>query len=211
MAAFAFLAVIAFAQPTLTAPATSNLGAGQVTLALKSSAAGTGYFTLLEGSAPKLGTGAQTKAGKDGNGAAAARFGSLKLAANTAAGYTLGNLKAGTAYTICFTADDGATLQPTVATVGFATNASVNLEGAPWAVAGDRLTPGSNPGYTSVAFAPDGTPYVAFQNDSSDYRATVKQLVGGKWTQVGNADFSVSTASFLVLAFAPNGIPHVAY
>ncbi len=199
------------AQPTLTAPATGNLGAGQVTLMLTSSAAGTGYFTLLEGATPKLGTGAQTKAGKDGNGAAAARFGSLKLVANTAAGYTVGNLKAGTTYTACFTADDGATLQATVASGSFATSAVAVLGGREWVAVGpERFSPtiAYNPALT---IAPDGRPWVVFPDSGYGGRATVMRFTGAAWEVVGLPGFSNGTVDPVQLAFAPDGTPFVAY
>ncbi|MBK8478627.1 MAG: hypothetical protein IPL39_20805 [Opitutaceae bacterium] len=199
------------AQPTLTAPGTSNLGAGQVTLALQSNATGTGYFTLLEGAAPKLGTGAQTKAGKDGNGAAAARFGSLKLAANTVAGCTVGNLKAGTAYTVCFTADDGATLQGTVASGAFATPAVATLTGREWTGVGpERFSPNiaHNP---SLTIAPDGRPWVVFPDGGYGNRATVRRFNGTTWELVGAPGFSDGAVDPVQLVFAPDGTPYVAY
>ncbi|MBK8478626.1 MAG: hypothetical protein IPL39_20800 [Opitutaceae bacterium] len=212
VAGFAFLAVAAFAQPTLTAPATSNLGAGQVTLALKSSAAGTGYFTLLEGSAPKLGTGAQTKAGKDGNGAAAARFGSLKLAANTTGVYTVDNLKAGTPYTVCFTADNGAALQGMAATARFTTGAVANPAGALWTAVGGAGFSVARADYIRMALAPDGSPWVAYDDSSQEGKLTVMRFDGTAWVGVGSAGFSAAAIDQAIrLAFAPDGAPHVAY
>ncbi|MBK8478623.1 MAG: hypothetical protein IPL39_20785 [Opitutaceae bacterium] len=211
VAAFAFLAVAAFAQPTLTAPATSNLGAGQVTLTLKSSAAGTGYFTLLEGASPVIGTGAQTKAGVDGNGAAAARFGSLKLAANTVATYTLRDLKACTLYTVCFTADDGAVLQGTVLTKVFTTAPMPDLAGRGWASYGSRWVNDGNTMYNCLALAPDGTPYIAYQDCDYSNRLTVRRLSGGTWVNVGSRGLSGGMVWQVHLAFAPDGSPWVAY
>lgn len=206
-----FGATVTLAQPTLTTPATGNLGAGQVTLTLRSSATGTGYFTLLEGTTPKLGTGAQTKAGKDGNGAAAARFGSLKLTANTAAAYTIGNLKAGTAYTVCFTADDGATLQGTVASGAFATPAVATLTGREWTGVGpERFSPDivHNP---SLTVAPDGRPWVVFPDGGYGNRATVRRYNGTTWELVGAPGFSDGGVDPVQLVFAPDGTPYVAY
>ena len=199
------------AQPTLTVPATSNLGAGQVTLTLKSSAAGTGYFTLLEGPAPAPGSGTQIKAGQDGTGAPAARFGSVKLAANTAAVYTLRELKACTAYTICFTADDGATLQGTAATRTFVTAPMPDLAGRGWANYGARWVNDGNTMYNCLALAPDGTPYVAYQDCDYNNRLTVRRLSGGSWANVGPRGFSGGLVWQVHLAFAPDGSPWVAY
>ncbi len=207
----ALVAATLCAQPTLTTPATSNLGAGQVTFTFKSSAAGTGYFTLLEGAAPAAGSGVQTKAGKDGRGAPAARFGSVKLTANTAATYTLRELKACTPYTVCFTADDGAILQGTVATRSFVTLPMPDLAGRGWASFGGRWVNTSNTMYNCLALAPDGTPYVAYQDCDYNYRLTVRRLSGNTWVNVGSRGFSGGMVWELTLAFAPDGVPWVAY
>ncbi len=198
------------AQPTLTAPATSNLGVGQVTLTLKSSAAGTGYFTLLEGAAATPGTGAQTRAGTDAGGLPAARIGALPLGANTVGTYTVRNLKAGTPYTVCFTADDGAVLQPTVKTVKFTTKAAANLAGCDWvSVGAGNFSDGavSSPG---MALAPDGTPYVALTDHGFYGLASVVRFNGTAWDFVGERGLSNSDAYYTDLAFAPDGTPYLA-
>ena len=123
---------------TLTPPATSNLGANQVTLALQSSATGTGYFTLLAGSGATCGTGAQVKAGQTGTGAGAPYHGSLPLVAGTPGSYTVRNLAAATSYTVCFTADNGSTVLAPPATVTVTTKAAAS--GTTWsAVGGGRF------------------------------------------------------------------------
>jgi hypothetical protein len=200
-----------FCQPTLTVPATSNLGAGQVTLTFKSSAGGTGYFALLEGEKPALGNGAQTKAGTDGKGVAAARFGSLKLSANTAATYTVRGIKACTPYTVCFTADDGTTLQGTAATKAFVTAPMPDLSGRGWANFGGRWVNDGNTMYNCLALAPDGTPYVAYQDCDYNNRLTVRRLNGSNWVNVGSRGFSGGLVWQVNLAFAPDGSPWVAY
>lgn len=204
-------AVSALAQPTLTAPVPNNLGAGQVTLSLQSSAAGTGYFALLEGATVAPGSGAQTKAALDANGAAAARFGSLPLAANTAGIYTVRNLKSGTKYTVCFTADDGATLQPMVKTVRFTTTGSASIEGKDWMRAGRAGFSAGNAWYTSLAFGPDGAPHAAYTDWGNEMRASVLRYTGNAWVPVGTAGFSASDAWYITLAIAPDGTPYVAF
>lgn len=199
------------AQPTLTVPATSNLGAGQVTLTLKSSATGTGYFTLLEGSSPAIGTGAQTKVGLDGPGGRAARFGSLKLTANTATNFTLRNLRSSTQYTICFTADNGTALQGTVATKAFATAPMPDLAGRGWGVFGERWASPGDTTYNDMALAPDGTPYVAYQDTGAAYALTVRKFDGATWVDVGPRGFSGGMVRQLDLAIAPDGAPWIAY
>ncbi|MBK8476196.1 MAG: hypothetical protein IPL39_07725 [Opitutaceae bacterium] len=108
---YGLCATAAHAQPTVTAPAISNLGANQVTLTLRSSATGTGYFTLLTGS-ETAGTPAQTAAGQILGGAAAFRHGSLPLTAATNGTYTVCNLSSNTHYAVCFTAADTSPSRP---------------------------------------------------------------------------------------------------
>lgn len=210
VAAFALSAVVALAQPALTAPVPSNLGAGQVTLTLQSSASGTGYFTLLEGATGAPGSGAQTKAALDANGAAAARFGSLPLGANAAGSYTVRNLKAGTAYTVCFTADDGATLQPTVKTAKFTTKASANLTGHDWISVGAGNFSDGDAFYPGMALAPDGTPYVSLLDQGFYGLASVKRFNGTTWDFVGERGLSNSESQYTDITFAPDGTLYVA-
>jgi hypothetical protein len=67
--------------------------------------------------------------------------------------------------------------------------------------------------YTSLAFAPDGTPAVAFRNwgIGINGKAVVMKFNGTSWGTVGNAGFSAGDAGFITLAYAPDGTPHVAY
>lgn len=209
--AFLFAAVTVSAQPTLSAPATSNLGTGQVTLTLKSSAAGTGYFTLLEGATAVPGSGAQTKEHKDGNGAAAARFGSVPLKAATAGAYTVRNLKANTPYTVCFTADNGTTLQGTAVTKGFTTAAMPSLAGRDWSGAADSRTVAGLANYNSLATAPDGSVWMALQDIDNGGRVKVIRFDGTGWTIKGNPGISNGLVFEVSLAFAPDGTAYLAY
>ena len=65
----------------------------------------------------------------------------------------------------------------------------------------------------SLAFAPDGTPYVAYQDKSvaNDFRTTVMRYNGVAWENVGIARFSAGQANYQSLSFAPDGTPYVAY
>ena len=201
---------MAIAVPTLSSPLTSNLGANQVTLTLQSSATGTGYFTLLAGSNTACGTGTQIYNGQDSSGAAALRFGSLPLTANTPSSYTVRNLTQSSNYTVCFTASDATNLQPTPATANLATTAETNY---PTWVATSGST-GFSAGavyYTSLAFAPDGTPYVVYRDEAYSSKVTVKKYSGGVWSTVGSAGFSAGSAYYTSLVFAPDGTPYVAY
>ncbi len=192
--------------PALTAPATSNLGANQVTLTVQASENGTGYITLLSGSGTPCGTGAQVKAGLDSNGSPAFRRGSLKLSANSSGSYTIANLIQTTNYTACFTADDGTSLQPTPVTANLTTVASATYSNPVWELLG-------NPGFTNssdyhaFAFAPDGTPYLAYLNNTS---GTVLKWDGAGWVTVGSPGFFTSDYPSSLI-FAPNGTPYIAY
>jgi hypothetical protein len=184
---------------------TANPGANQVTLELTSSAAGTGYFTLLADA--KCGTAAQTVAGQDSAGAAAFRIGSLPLTAKVAGIYTVKNLTASTAYTICFTPDGVA--MPVRANV--TTAAATAFSAAAWTGVGSAGFSAGVADFTSLAFSPSGTPYVAYSDHADSGRVTVMEYNGTSWVLVGSADFSAGEADFTSLAFSPSGTPYVAY
>ena len=122
--------------PTLTTPTTSNVQTNQITLNLKSSAAGTGYFTLLNGTGTACGTGAQVKLGQTSGSVTAPRHGSLPLIAATTAVYTLRNLPQSTASTVCFTADDGTNLQTTPVKVNVTTTTATAIALPVWSTVG---------------------------------------------------------------------------
>jgi len=65
--------------------------------------------------------------------------------------------------------------------------------------------------YTSLALTSDGTPYVAYQDESNSYKATVMKYDGSAWVTVGNAGFSAGQANYLCFALESNGTPYVAY
>ena len=196
--------------PTLTKPTISNLGANQVTFTFQSSATGTGYFTLLTAS-ETAGTPAQTAAGKNASGTTAYRQGSLKLTAAANGTYTVSNLSAATHYTVCFTADDGSALAGVDASVSFTTNASTTLTGMDWTAVGTAGFSTGAADYTSLAFAPDGTPYIGFLDAANSNKITVMKCSGGIWTLVGTAGFSPAAGDESNLAISPSGTPYVVY
>ncbi|WP_028601705.1 IPTL-CTERM sorting domain-containing protein [Ottowia thiooxydans] len=67
--------------------------------------------------------------------------------------------------------------------------------------------------YTSLAFSPDGRPYVAYQDGANDGKASVMRLnsAGTAWEAVGAAGFSDGWVSHTSLSFGPDGKPYVAY
>jgi len=202
-----------FAAPTLTAPSTTNVGANMVTLVLKSSGAGTGYFTLLYGNNANCGDGSQVKAGQTGSGSAAPHFGSLMLTADTDGYYTVRNLFQSTDYTACFTADSpsGSNLNPGPIAANLTTSTAPSLTNLDWSDVGSAGFSAGTSYSTSLAFAPDGTPYVGYGDGSHGGKATVMKHSSGTWSVVGSAGFSAGAASSTSLAFAPDGTPYVAY
>jgi hypothetical protein len=185
---------------------TANLGANQVTLQLTSNAAGTGYFTLLSGSSATCGTAAQTVAGQDSTGTAA-RNGSLVLATNTAANYTVRNLSQSAAYTICFT-PNGSTAP---VSSGFSTTSEATYAAPLWTAVGSAGFSGGTADYESLSFSPDGTPYLAYADGGNSVKATVMKFNGSSWVVVGSAGFSAGATSYESLSFSPDGTPYVAY
>ncbi|MBK8478624.1 MAG: hypothetical protein IPL39_20790 [Opitutaceae bacterium] len=88
----------------------------------------------------------------------------------------------------------------------------MRLEGASWVEVGaPRFTTGQVESI-SLAFAPDGTPYVAYRDGNNNGQATVMKFNGSVWVFVGPAGFSPALSEGdLSLAIAPDGAPCVAY
>jgi hypothetical protein len=154
----------AFAATTVT---TTNVFAGQVTLQITSDTGGLASLTLLPGASATCGSAAQTVAGKDSSGAEAYRIGSLTLASGVTGNYTVRNLVASTDYTACVSVAGGAVLSTNVTT-----HVAADLSKNTWKAVG---TAGFSDGiayYDSLAFAPDGSPYVAYEDTGNSNKAT---------------------------------------
>ncbi len=190
-------------------PAFTN--AGSATLTLQSRTTGTGYLTLLEGANASCGTPTQTQAGQDSQGNPAYRSGSLPLTAATPASYTLRNLIAASNYTACIVASDGSTLPSTVLSSQLTTGAQVDHLLPTWATVGTAGFSAGEAKNTKLAFAPDGTPYVAYIDAGNANKATVMKYVAGAWTAVGIPGFSSARINYPSLAFSPDGTPYLAY
>jgi hypothetical protein len=201
---FLLSASVCAAAPTLTTPVATSVSAGMATLALKSDSSGTGYFTLLPGSGAACGTGAQVAAGLDSSGAPSPRLGSLPLVANVAASYTIRDLVQSSSYTFCFTADSpsGGDLNQTPVSAGFTTPAATVFTSPDWVTVGSAGFSPQQVEVSSLAIAPDGTPYVAFAGNPG-----VMKFSDGVWSGVGalNIDYRP------FLAFSPDGTPHVVF
>jgi hypothetical protein len=80
-----------------------------------------------------------------------------------------------------------------------------------WASVGKPAFSQSNVNYTAIAFAPDGTPYVVFEDGANSAFASVMKNNGAGWVYVGGVGFSGITAQSTTLAFDRNGVPYVAF
>ncbi|MDR2711163.1 MAG: hypothetical protein LBB65_07575, partial [Burkholderiales bacterium] len=84
---------------------------------------------------------------------------------------------------------------------------------AAWAPIGSAGFSADSADYTSLTIAPDGTLYVAYEDDGNSDKATVMRFDSGSnsWQAVGSAGFSADMANYTSLAIAPDGTPYVAY
>jgi hypothetical protein len=86
----------------------------------------------------------------------------------------------------------------------------MRFNGSAWVVVGSAGFSTGEAQYLSLSFAPDGTPYVAYQ-DGSNGKAIVMRFKGTAWETVGSAGFSAGGAAYTTLGFTPDGTPYVAY
>ncbi len=202
------------ALPTVTILTPTNLGVNQVTLNLQSTRTGTSFFTLQKGSGVACGSAANVKAGLTAAATStiAAYHGSLPLTANVTGLYTQRNLPQNSPYTVCFT--NNSTVATPV-TANFTTTTPKAPATPAWNYVGSSLGfLASNTSPTSLAFAPDGTPYVAYQvltTNLANVKRYNRALTTPAWENVGNGGFSAAGAGYPSLAFAPDGTPYVAY
>lgn len=201
---------LCFAVPTLTIPAVKNVGANMVTLILQSNENGTGSFTINTGSNVNCGDGTKVAFGPYSSGS---YHGSLPVFANVTGNYTVRNLTQDTAYTACFTAysSSGSNLNQSPVFANISTNSAKTFTTPGWGLVGNTGVSNGSAKFTSLAIAPDGTPYVAFQDGYNSGKVTVNKFTGSDWYPVGNAGFSAGQADFVSLAFSPAGIPYVAF
>ena len=86
----------------------------------------------------------------------------------------------------------------------------MKFDGTNWVRLGTGLTTGYA-NFTSIAIAPDGTPYIAFGDFNNGNKATVYKYTGTTWTIVGVPDFSTGAALYTSIAIDKNGTPYIAY
>ncbi|MET4576945.1 hypothetical protein [Ottowia thiooxydans] len=89
----------------------------------------------------------------------------------------------------------------------------LNIDGTAWEAVGGTGFSKGGVYETSLAFGPDGKPYVAYRDGAHGGKASVMRLnsAGTAWEAVGAAGFSVGTASDASLAFGPDGRPYIAF
>lgn len=88
------------------------------------------------------------------------------------------------------------------------------LDGGRWRTLGHAGFSAGEAEYVALAVAPDGTPYVAYEEFSpaAPGRLRVERFRGGRWTRVGrHASLSPGEARYISLAIATDGTPYVAY
>jgi hypothetical protein len=82
-----------------------------------------------------------------------------------------------------------------------------------WGSLGSSGFSGNAAGEVNVAIAPNGTPYIAYQDWGGTQGMTVRRFDGTNWVLVGPANFSTffQAAGGPSLAFDQSGTPYVAY
>ncbi len=95
----------------------------------------------------------------------------------------------------------------------FSFNATViKFNGTSWSAVGPTaFTPGGIGVTASLAFNPQGEPFVAFRDSHNGGKASVMKFNGTDWVYVGNQGFSEALAEYVTLLFDDAGNPYVAY
>jgi len=94
--------------------------------------------------------------------------------------------------------------------VANSTKSSLEVKFIEWVYVGTQGFSADRANNTSLAYAPDGTPYVLFTDWANSMKATVMKYDGASWVNVGTPGFTTGTAGGKI-AFGPDGLPYVAY
>lgn len=87
----------------------------------------------------------------------------------------------------------------------------MKYSGGNWSAVGNVGFSAGAVSYTSLAFGANDTPYVAYQDQGTSYKATLMKYNGSSWVAVGGAGFSAGSASYTSLAFDSSHNPCLAY
>jgi len=89
------------------------------------------------------------------------------------------------------------------------------FDGSHWITVGvEGFSVNSGTGWdhcNSIAFDNMNTPYVAFQDEQNNFKATVMKFDGTNWVYVGMKGFSPDHAAYQSIAIDKNGTPFVAF
>ena len=87
----------------------------------------------------------------------------------------------------------------------------MKFDGTNWLTVGsDRFSEGVA-NYISLAINTAGQPYIAYQDKSYLFKATVMKFEENTWMNVGDAGFTTDMASLTDLAFSPSGEPFLVF
>jgi hypothetical protein len=89
----------------------------------------------------------------------------------------------------------------------------MKFNGTDWVNVGKPGFATVNPGggVLSLATSPTGEPYVAFMDQNSMTRASVKKFDGYTWVNVDTAGFTPGMAAWIDLKFGPDGKPYLSF
>lgn len=192
------------AAPTVTISSASGQGS-TFSAVIQSSATGTGYLTLQAGSSASCGTGTQVKTGLTATGTNAFGWAVKSLSAGSPVTFTLQNLASATAYTACFTADDGTTLQATPVSVSATTASQASLSDKSWSIVGSAGISTGTMGRAVMALSAGGLAHLAYEDAGA---IVVKRWTTSGWQDTG---FNAPGSSYPALAAAWDGTMYLAY
>ena len=90
-------------------------------------------------------------------------------------------------------------------------SASIKSTGNDWVVLGIEGFSKGAVDYTSIALDNNNTPYVAYVDNGTGKKVTVKKFTEGAWKTVGNEGFSAKKAKDVSIVFDKSNNPYVAY
>ena len=99
----------------------------------------------------------------------------------------------------------------TATSFSFTTVAPAPVPVPEWSYVGESGVSAGASYYTSLVIAPDGTPYVAYEDDANGYKATVMKFNGSNWVVVGTPGIGLEAVNSISLAIALDGTPYLAY